>query len=181
MSKTMNGNKRAAAIAGLLACLLALTGCGGKTMDSTAQQVTVIVKGKPAQSSQRSESSRAAESSEPEEPKENTFVDESGEVVEYKDMLTGICTAYTGDSQTAVGPAPEVGVVAVDPDVIPYGTRLYITAADGSFVYGYAVAADTGDAMVGGGVLCDLYLDSEEECDDFGRQEMVIYLLPDEA
>ena len=37
--------------------------------------------------------------------------------------------------------------MAVDPDVIPYGTKLYITSTDGKFVYGYAVATDTGIAV----------------------------------
>lgn len=177
----MNGKKVTAFVAGLTAAsLFVAAGCAAKPEppDSTAEQVIVTVKVKPEQTSQPETSSKPDES---EVPKENTFVDEAGEVVEYEDVLTGICTAYTGDPKTAAGAAPEVGVVAVDPGQIPYGTRLYITSEDGSIVYGYAIAADTGDAMVDGDVLCDLYLDSEEECEAFGRQLMQVYLLPDDS
>ena len=71
-------------------------------------------------------------------------------------------------------------MVAVDPYVIPYGTQMYITSADGSYTYVYCVAVDTGGAMLDGSALCDLFMDSEEECEAFGRQDMLIYLLEDE-
>ncbi len=163
----MNG-KKALLAAGLAAAgLLAAAGCGQETPDPTAEQVVVTVK--------TGQQELAGE------PAANTFVDASGEAVAYEDVLTGTCTAYTDNAETATGASPDYGDVAVDPTLIPYGTRLYITAEDGSYVYGYATAVDTGAAMEDGDVLCDLYLDSEEECDDFGRREMLVYLLPDEA
>ena len=61
--------------------------------------------------------------------------------------------------------------------MIPYGTRLYICSADGSYVYGYAIAEDTGDACMAGDIVADLYMNSEAECDSFGRQELNIYVL----
>ncbi|MDR3644464.1 MAG: ubiquitin-like domain-containing protein, partial [Clostridia bacterium] len=69
-----------------------------------------------------------------------------GEPIRYRKCLVGKATAYTAKkpSGTASGRRARVGVVAVDPRVIPYGTRLYITSSDGSFVYGYAIAGDTG-------------------------------------
>ena len=48
---------------------------------------------------------------------------------------------------TASGRAPVPGIVAVDPRKIPYGTRMYIRSADGQFVYGCAIAGETGTAM----------------------------------
>ena len=37
------------------------------------------------------------------------------------------------------------GVIAVDPTVIPYGTKMYIESADGKYIYGYAIAGDCGE------------------------------------
>ena len=61
------------------------------------------------------------------------------------------------------------GVVAVDPSVIPLGTRLYIPG------YGMAVAADTGGAIVGDRI--DLCMESYGEAMDFGRRTIKVYIL----
>ncbi|HCA71237.1 MAG TPA: hypothetical protein DEP27_01390 [Ruminococcaceae bacterium] len=95
----------------------------------------------------------------------------------YSRMLSGPCTAYTGGGVTASGMSAAVGRVAVDPSVIPYGTHLYITSADGSYVYGYAVAADTGGFVSNSSTMIDLYMSSKAECSAFGRQTMNIYIL----
>ena len=61
------------------------------------------------------------------------------------------------------------GIAAVDPDVIPLGTRLFIPG------YGEAIAADTGGAIVGNKI--DLVMDSYGEAMDFGRQDVTVYVL----
>ena len=76
---------------------------------------------------------------------------------------------------TASGMRAQRGVVAVDPRVIPLGTKLYIESADGSYVYGYAVAGDTGGAIKGNRV--DLFMDSYSECMQFGRRAVNVYIL----
>ena len=53
--------------------------------------------------------------------------------------------------------------MAVNPNIIPYGTLMYITSDDGSFVYGYAYAADTGTAMMEGHAFVDLYYQTYQE------------------
>lgn len=85
------------------------------------------------------------------------------------------CTAYTGGkgARTSTGRAAQVGVVAVDPSVIPYGTRMYIVSDSGSIVYGYAVAGDCG---VHGQVI-DLFMNSTSSCYAFGRRGMKVYFL----
>lgn len=104
--------------------------------------------------------------------------DSDGSDFSYGTLITGTCTAYNEvNGITATGTAPKVGTVAVDPNVIPYGTRLYICSADGSYVYGYAIAEDTGTACMAGDIVVDLYMNSEEECNAFGRQELNIYVL----
>ncbi len=54
---------------------------------------------------------------------------------------------------------------------------LYICSADGSYVYGYAVAEDTGGALMSGEAIVDLYMDTLEECTAFGRQDVIINVL----
>ena len=109
-------------------------------------------------------------------------LDEGGQPVKYKKLLTGTCTAYTDDegdsgSWTSTGKHVAVGLVAVDPRVIPYGTKMWITSADGSMVYGYAIAADTGGTLRSGRVLVDLFMDTLTECNAFGRRSMNVYIL----
>ena len=69
-----------------------------------------------------------------------------------------------GNAKTAYGLTPKYGIVAVDPKVIPLGTKLYIESSDGgkSWVYGYCIAGDTGGAIKGNKV--DLCFDSRSEC-----------------
>jgi 3D (Asp-Asp-Asp) domain-containing protein len=68
------------------------------------------------------------------------------------------------------------GHVAVDPRQFPYGTRLYIMS--GNYVYGYAVAADTGGFVYNGsGVTVDLFFGSNAEAKHFGRRPVDIYVV----
>ena len=60
------------------------------------------------------------------------------------------------------------GIAAVDPDVIPLGTRLFIPG------YGEAIAADTGGAIIGNKI--DLVMDSYGEAMEFGRQDVTVYV-----
>jgi len=69
------------------------------------------------------------------------------------------------------------GFVAVNTDVIPYGSLLYITSADGSFTYGWAVAADVGEAMMDGRVDIDCFFESYNESCYFGKKLMNIYVV----
>lgn len=108
-----------------------------------------------------------------------TFVDNSGNTVSYKKVLTGSGTAYTAKagSLTATGAKACVGGVAVNPSIIPYGTKMYITASDGSYVYGYATAIDTGGALMDGSAIVDLFMNSYADCANFGRRDVTIYIL----
>lgn len=109
----------------------------------------------------------------------NQFVDANGRVISYSKVLTGSATAYTANpgALTSTGRPVEMGLVAVDPSVIPYGSNLYIVSADGRYVYGYALAADTGSAVRSGKVLVDLFYDTESQCLAFGRREVIVYIL----
>lgn len=106
-------------------------------------------------------------------------LDEGGQPVKYKEVFSGKATAYTArkGARTSTGRLAQVGVVAVDPRKIPYGSKLYIVSADGSYVYGYAIAGDTGGGCRAGRIVVDLYMDTVAECYQFGRRQMKVYVL----
>ena len=108
---------------------------------------------------------------------DGTVVDHNGKTISYKKVISGRCTAYSGGGYTATGRSAAVGLVAVNPNLIPYGTKLYIASADGRTVYGYATAADTGSAAMTGRILADLYYASDSQCVNFGVRKMNIYVL----
>lgn len=102
----------------------------------------------------------------------------------YSRKITAKATAYDaslsengGNTKTAYGLTPKYGVVAVDPKVIPLGTKLYIESSDGgkSWVYGYCIAGDTGGAIKGNKV--DLCFNTKAECRKFGVKTATVYIL----
>lgn len=104
-------------------------------------------------------------------------LDKNGQPVKYSKKFTGSCTAYATGTRGASGMKLGIGTVAVDPRQIPYGTKLWITSADGKFVYGYAVAADTGAFVHRGTTIADLYMGSYKEACNFGRRTLNIYVI----
>ena len=102
---------------------------------------------------------------------------ENGQTVTFSSKRTMRGTAYTtGGSvgtRTASGTTVHVGVVAVDRSVLPLGTKVYVVSNDGMYVYGFAVAEDTG---VRGNTI-DLYMDTNRECIQFGVRECTVYIL----
>lgn len=109
-----------------------------------------------------------------------TITDHNGKTVAYKQVFSGMATAYSASpgAITSVGDSVHIGGVAVNPSMIPYGSKLYIQNEDGSFVYGYAVANDTGGfCWNGSGTLCDLFYTSYDACCQFGRRSVNVYVL----
>lgn len=83
-------------------------------------------------------------------------------------------TAYSGDGITKMGlktvrDPNGISSVAVDPNVIPLGSKLYIPG------YGYAIASDTGGLIKGN--IIDLFMNSTAECFAFGRQHATISIV----
>lgn len=104
----------------------------------------------------------------------------TGEVLTYTDTMFAGATAYHCEGYvgtTATGTVARVGAIAVDPSVIPYGTRMFIVTNDGEYVYGIATAEDTGSPDHITGDRIDLYFDTEAECHAFGYRECTIYFL----
>ena len=78
------------------------------------------------------------------------------------------------------GPGSFIGkvhrdAIAVDPRVIPLGTKMYVVSTDGEYVYGYCTAEDTGGLIKG--YRLDLYFDTIEECYGFGARNCIVYIL----
>ncbi|CEO22558.1 hydrolase [[Clostridium] sordellii] len=85
-------------------------------------------------------------------------------------LMTVNATAYAGHTITATGTTPKWGTIAVDPSVIPYGTKVYIPKFDMVFT-----AEDCGGAIKGNKI--DIFMNSEAECNSFGRQNLEIQIL----
>ena len=92
----------------------------------------------------------------------------------YTQVLGMEATAYlptdgSAEGITAMGIPATYGIVAVDPDVIPLGSRVYIPG------YGEALAADTGGAIYG--YRIDLCMEDYWEAMDFGRRNVTVFVL----
>ena len=79
-------------------------------------------------------------------------------------------TFYAGDPITSTGIKPRWGIIAVDPSVIPYGSRVYIPKFKKIFI-----AEDTGGAIVGNRI--DIYVSSEKEARQLGVQYLDVYII----
>ncbi len=111
-------------------------------------------------------------------PKNDITLDANGVPTSYKKKMTVRATAYTyTGNKCATGVAPQPGYIAVNPKVIPYGTKLYIKSPDGSITYGYAVAADTGGFIKNYPTGVDLFMTTTSACTNFGVRQMEIYIL----
>lgn len=89
--------------------------------------------------------------------------------VEWMEASAYLPTDGSVHGLTATGIPARHGIVAVDPDVIPLGTRVYISG------YGVALAADTGGAIIGNKI--DLCMESSVEAWQFGRRSIKVYIL----
>ena len=101
----------------------------------------------------------------------------SGEVLTYNRVITSLATAYCDKGKTATGTQARVGAIAVDPEYIPYGTRMFIMSKDGEYIYGIATAEDCGSKQYIYGTRIDLHYDTRAECIRFGARMCWVYFL----
>ena len=106
-------------------------------------------------------------------PPENVVETPQG-YVPYAQVLGMEATAYlpsdgNGEGITAMGIPATYGIVAVDPAIIPLGSRVYIPG------YGEALAADTGGAIYG--YKIDLCMENYYQAMDFGRRNVTVFVL----
>lgn len=101
-----------------------------------------------------------------------------GQVLTYTQKLDCVATAYSCNGHPGItysGTPARIGAIAVDPTVIPLGTRMYIYTNDGEYIYGIATAEDIGGAIKGNKV--DLYFDTFDECWTFGVRAVTVFIL----
>ena len=149
-----------------------------KDENSVSEQVTVksnekLVDGKIVQ---KEEEKSSLEKSNSETQSGTSSTNGSVSNFNYSQVLVMNATSYTDDpsenggySTTRLGTPLRYGVVAVDPRVIPLGTKLYIEG------YGYAVAEDTGGAIKGNRI--DLCFTNKAQANAFGRRNVKVYIL----
>ncbi|GAB1782110.1 LysM peptidoglycan-binding domain-containing protein [Priestia megaterium] len=84
---------------------------------------------------------------------------------------TANCAGCSGTTATGVDlkANPNQKVIAVDPSVIPLGSKVYVEG------YGEAVAADTGGAIKGNRI--DVFVPSEGDAQQFGRKSVKITVM----
>ena len=103
--------------------------------------------------------------------------------MKYSKKITMTATAYStspsengGYTVSAMGNPLGFGIVAIDPSIVPLGSKVYVTSTDGSWTYGVASAEDTGGAIKGNRIdLC--YNGSVSEVNKFGRRSCIVYIL----
>ena len=116
------------------------------------------------------------------------FKNSRGETVRYSKILDMNATAYTasfvdtgknpgdpGFGITYSGLRVREGIIAVDPKIIPLGTKVYVEVPGAAADYGFAIAADIGSAVKGKHV--DLFFDSMSRVRNWGRKRVRVYIL----
>ncbi len=116
------------------------------------------------------------------------FRNSRGDLVRYSNVMEMRATAYTSSYEdtgkypdhpafgvTYTGLRAREGVIAVDPKVIPLGTKLYVEIPGSAPDYGFAIAGDIGSAIKGKNI--DLYFDTPAQVRQWGRRKVVVYIL----
>jgi 3D (Asp-Asp-Asp) domain-containing protein len=125
------------------------------------------------------------------EVEEGVLETSDGQILEYTEVMqleaTAYCPCYKCCGKypgnrwyniTATGTVGKVGVIAVDPRVIPLGTQVYIEGLGGAKNYGFGSAEDTGGAIKG--QIIDLYFNTHKETINWGRQQVKVYILKEQ-
>ena len=110
---------------------------------------------------------------------DGVIITPEGDVLTYTHVDTYVATSYNrtevGGQITSTGTETRVGVVAVDPRFIPYGTRMFIVTKDGKYIYGLGTAEDCGGDIKN--KRLDLFYETDAESRAFGVRDCWVYFL----
>lgn len=125
------------------------------------------VQAPPAQAQPAPPASPAPAPSAPAAPSSNS----SKEITVKATAYTASCDGCSGVTATGINikANPNEKVIAVDPSVIPLGSKVYVEG------YGYAIAGDTGGGIRGDKI--DVFIPSLREAIDFGVRRVVVTIL----
>jgi 3D (Asp-Asp-Asp) domain-containing protein len=91
-------------------------------------------------------------------------------------VLVFEATAYCYGNITKTGTSPVEGrTIAVDPEVIPLGSRVYVSCESWPEVNGWYIAEDTGGVIKGN--IIDVYMQDYDTCLQFGRRQVEVRVL----
>jgi len=113
---------------------------------------------------------------------DNVITTSNGTSYTFTGTMQVSATAYSCEGETGIcysGTLARVGAIAVDPKVIPLGTKMYVVSNDGEYVYGYCTAEDIGGGIKGHRI--DLYFDTIADCYEFGVRSCTVYFLEDNS
>ncbi len=80
--------------------------------------------------------------------------------------LKVVARSYCLRGFTSRGVQTRMGVIAVDPSIIPYGSKIYIPG------FGWGTALDTGGAIVGRNI--DIWMPTYGQCMQWGVREIMV-------
>lgn len=151
--------------------MLQLKGLKSKISKVVTGALTFMVLATPAISTEASSYNNSLNYYKPMSNISSTMISSMND--DYRDVIWMEATGYSRfdpgcGNYTATGEFVRYGLAAVDTDVIPLGTNLYVEG------YGHAIAADTGGAIVGNRI--DLAFDSYEEALNWGRRGVNVYI-----
>ncbi len=90
-------------------------------------------------------------------------------------MMEATAYCYTGN-RTYTGTWPQEGrTIAVDPEIIPLNSEVYVSCESWPEVNGWYIAEDTGGVIWGHKI--DLYMESEDECWAWGRRTVEVRII----
>jgi len=161
-----------AATASTTASVKTLTAASATAASTTTPAVSKVATAPSASAASTTVASAASTSS---------VTDSRGGNISYSKALTVMATAYSEEEssntwglQTATGvdavrDPNSWSTIAVDPKVIPLGTKVYVEG------YGYAIAQDTGSAIIGKHIDCFFY--SVADMNAWGTRTVNVYIL----
>lgn len=140
---------------------------------SVGDELTIkAVKKDKKKKSAKSDKSSEAKTEENNAPKQEKKQEKSGKTISVSaTAYTAQCAGCSGITATGVdlNSNPNAKVIAVDPNVIPLGSKVYVEG------YGEAIAADTGGAIKGN--IIDLHVPTKDEAYQWGRRTVEVTIL----
>ncbi|MEH7743448.1 LysM peptidoglycan-binding domain-containing protein [Neobacillus drentensis] len=151
--------------------LLIYEGLNTTNITTTSTTTTTVVTEKTVKQTVHKEAVQVPKESEPKVEAASTKTDSSKQITVRATAYTASCEGCSGTTATGINlkANPDKKVIAVDPSVIPLGSKVYVEG------YGEAVAGDTGGAIKGNRI--DVFIPSEEDAIDFGVKQLKVTII----